>query len=142
MGFSCETRSTILSEIGIFNLYSDMSHLGPWDLQNASKPTAVQLLNGNFCTSHKPPRTKKKKYPKGYADKETGHFWDPKEHFPLNGKKNPSKHQFMNGPFLSGCSIRLFYLVPVKRIDSVAAITTLPSIFPTPLNGRDAARHR
>lgn len=57
VGFSCEKYDTILSETGIFNLYSDMSHLGPRDLQKAHRPEVAQQPNVHFSISLVRPRS-------------------------------------------------------------------------------------
>lgn len=46
--FSCDEPRGSVSEIGIFNLYSDMSHLGPWHLGKAS---SLQLSKTLICIS-------------------------------------------------------------------------------------------
>lgn len=46
--FSCVEPRGGESEIGIFNLYSDMSHLGPWHLGKAS---SLQLSKTLICIS-------------------------------------------------------------------------------------------
>lgn len=46
--FSCDEPRGSVSEIGIFNLYSDMSHLGPWHLGKAS---SLQLSKTLTCIS-------------------------------------------------------------------------------------------
>lgn len=47
-GFCCDEPRGSVSEIGIFNLYSDMSHLGPWHLGKAS---SLQLSKTLICIS-------------------------------------------------------------------------------------------
>lgn len=47
-GFSCDEQRGRVSEIGIFNLYSDMSHLGPWHLRKAY---SLQLSETLICIS-------------------------------------------------------------------------------------------
>lgn len=47
-GFSCDEQRGSISEIGIFNLYSDMSHLGPWHLRKAY---SLQLSETLICIS-------------------------------------------------------------------------------------------
>lgn len=46
--FRCDEPRGSVSEIGIFNLYSDMSHLGPWHLGKAS---SLQLSKTLICIS-------------------------------------------------------------------------------------------
>lgn len=46
--FCCDEPRGSVSEIGIFNLYSDMSHLGPWHLGKAS---SLQLSKTLICIS-------------------------------------------------------------------------------------------
>lgn len=46
--FSCDEPRGSVSEIGIFNLYSDMSHLGLWHLGKAS---SLQLSKTLICIS-------------------------------------------------------------------------------------------
>lgn len=47
-GFSCDEQRGSISEIGIFNLYSDMSHLGIWHLRKAY---SLQLSETLICIS-------------------------------------------------------------------------------------------